>query len=369
MTLSSTNADAPGSRRANGSRASGLVRSAVFAAGLAALFVPQSVWADVPPSARTLARSLFEQARALIAEKKFTEACPKLAESMRLDPAAGTQLNLAVCHEGEGKTATAWAEYNDALTQARRDGRPEREEFIAAKLRALSPRLTTLAVTLAPGADVPGLEVSIDGAAAGPAAFGTPTPVDPGSHTIAAKAPGFTPWMAPVTVGAEDGKRVVVVPRLTEVRSSVSDAARPARTLGPEPTASTHESLGSPAGASATRESPRKTWGYTLLGTGLLSAGVGAAFGVDAIVKWHDRNADCTRGCNPAGVQAGSAATTSAWVSDVTIGAGVAAAAVGTYLLLVPGAHSIQTGSRAQVRVIPIVTGSEIGLGFAGVIQ
>ena len=344
------------------------LRTAVGALVCAFLASSAPAAADVSPSARTLARSLFEQARALMADKKFAEACPKLAESMRLDPAAGTQLNLAYCHEGEGRTATAWAEYNDALTQARRDGRPEREAFISAQLRALSPRLTSLVVTLAPGADVPGLEVSLDGAVVGAAALGVATPVDPGAHALGARGPGFAPWTAEARVTAADGKRIVVIPRLAQkqVEPSVATASSTGAADAPAPT---HETLVSRDGVSRDGGRTRGTWGVALLGTGLASAGVGAAFGADAVVKWRDRNAACAHGCTSTGVQAGSAAQTSAWVSDIAIGVGVAAVAAGAYLLLVPASHSIHTGSRARLRAIPIVTGNEIGLGLWGEIQ
>ena len=36
------------------------------------------------------ADALFKEGRALLDAKKFDEACPKLAESQRLDPGAGT---------------------------------------------------------------------------------------------------------------------------------------------------------------------------------------------------------------------------------------------------------------------------------------
>jgi hypothetical protein len=316
--------------------------------------------ADVSPSARALARSLFEDARSLMAEKKFAEACPKLAESLRLDPAAGTQLNLAFCHEGEGRTATAWAEYNDALTQARRDGRPEREEFISSKLRGLSGKLMLLAIALAPGADVPALEVSLDGAIVGSAALGVASPVDPGVHTLEARAPGFAPWRVEVRVAVGDPKRVVTVPPLaTGAPPSAGESKVRAQTTPAKPSEPSKEGA---------RE--RRTVGVVLLGAGLASASVGLAFGADAVAKWRDRNAECAHGCSQSGVRAGDAATTSAWVSDFTIGVGVAALAAGAYLMLAPASnpHRDQTAS-AGLRAIPIVTGSEVGLGLGGVIQ
>src|SRR5450755_3617279 len=54
------------------------------------------------------AEALFRDGRAAAQRGDWETACPKLRESQRLDPAAGTLLNLADCEEHRGKVATAW---------------------------------------------------------------------------------------------------------------------------------------------------------------------------------------------------------------------------------------------------------------------
>src|SRR5262249_1988800 len=156
--------------------------------------------ADAPPTDRALAQSLFEEGRGLMKAGNYAQACVKLAESQRLDPAPGTQLNLAVCHEAEGKTATAWVEFNDALTQARRDGRAEREQLAQEHIAALTPKLSRLTVAVASAAKIDTLEIKLDGVVIREAAWGVPAPIDPGKHRVEASARGKKPWLQEVEV-------------------------------------------------------------------------------------------------------------------------------------------------------------------------
>src|SRR3954465_9465866 len=68
---------------------------------------------------RAAAEALFNQGRDLMTAGKFVEACPKFEASQQLDPGLGTMLNLAECYEKTGRTASAWAEYREAIPLAR----------------------------------------------------------------------------------------------------------------------------------------------------------------------------------------------------------------------------------------------------------
>src|SRR5262245_24888909 len=87
-----------------------------------------------------LAEDLFRQGRELMEGGNLAEACPKLAESYRLDRALGTLINLAYCHEKQGKSATAWAEFRQAAAEARAL-RDDRETFAQKHIAALEAQL------------------------------------------------------------------------------------------------------------------------------------------------------------------------------------------------------------------------------------
>jgi hypothetical protein len=105
-----------------------------------------------------------QQARELMEVGNTAEACPKFAESLRLDPATGTLLGLAMCHERRGKLASTWGEYIEVQGRAERDGDADRRDFAEQRASELEPRLPTLAIEVQDEvAALPGLEVRRNG--------------------------------------------------------------------------------------------------------------------------------------------------------------------------------------------------------------
>src|SRR6476660_6116365 len=96
----------------------------------------------------TDAEDLYRRAKALIAQNKYEEACPLLTESYRLDPGMGTLLNLALCHEQVGKTASAWGEFRSVEQQARASVPPNESRAQLAREHAdkLQPRLSRVKI-------------------------------------------------------------------------------------------------------------------------------------------------------------------------------------------------------------------------------
>jgi len=169
------------------------------------------VLAEDDPAKVTLAETLFQDAKKLMADGKYAEACPKLVESQKLDPGGGTLLLLAQCHEGEGKLSRAWSEYRDALAMALKDKRQDRIDRCKERLAVIEAKLSRVTVSVDKAADVTGLVVTLDDVELPRAAFGSPIPVDPGKHVVRASAPGRTPRDYPLEIGETSSSPVITI--------------------------------------------------------------------------------------------------------------------------------------------------------------
>src|SRR5262249_2265450 len=99
-------------------------RATRWALGMATLFWLSSATAAFAQADPASAQTLFDQAKQLMADGKYRDACPKLEESQRLDPGPGTLFQLASCYEKIDRTATAWAAFLEVAAAAKAADRP-----------------------------------------------------------------------------------------------------------------------------------------------------------------------------------------------------------------------------------------------------
>jgi hypothetical protein len=314
------------------------------------------------------AEVLFRKGRDAMKAGDFGAACPKFAESQRLDPAAGTLLNLAQCEEKLGQLASAWQHYQEAADQLPPgDPRIGMARKGVADLDKLVPRLV---VRLGPNAPR-GTSVRRGGVELGAASLGTPLPVDPGEHVVVVSAPGRKETR--VSVHVKPGETKTVNVEVGEaVPSGASTPPSATSTAGdPKDPAAAAGAPRSPEPASATdpgsSNSAQKTIGYVVGGLGVVGLGLGVYFAMDAKSK-DDRAAGdhCPNDiCDAAGLKLNQDARSEASVAGVAFGLGGAALVAGVVLVLT-SPTSTGGAKPAAVRVRPVATPSSLGLGVGG---
>lgn len=315
--------------------------------------------ASAAPSASAQARSLFREARALMEQQRYAEACPKLQESLRIDPGMGTQFNLAHCWEKLGLTASAWGLFLDVASAAQQTSQRAREASARERAAALEPRLSRLRVDVPDS--VPGLTIVVAGDELGQGAWSAAMPIDPGSYHIEANAPDKQPWSRDVVVDGEGTTTSVEVPLLKDIAPVVEP---------PDPElaqAATPEDDG--GGGS----------GRTILALSLGTVGVagvvaGVLYGLNA--KSHTTASQelctggpegnvCARGQGEPGFDGGVAergqleehresADRSATISYIAVGVG-AAALVGSAIVLITSGSG-ESDDTASARLEPVVS-------------
>lgn len=319
----------------------------------------------VPSLARASdADVLFKEGRALLDAKKYDEACPKLAESQRLEPGAGTLLALSLCHEGQGKTASAHDELKQAAALGRKNGRNDLANAADKRAAAMEPKLSKLVVRL-PKGERDRYEVIYDGDKLASDRLETPFAVDPGEHRIEASAKGKLPKSYVVRLNAA-GIVEVVIEKLDDAPVAVAPVPTPAPekqqslVLANEPP---------PEAADANRGGGQRALGVITMvaGTGAIVAG--GIFAAKGISEKSAADRICngtTKTCNEQAEADGMArAKESTNVGIISAAAGTGALMIGAIIYFTAPSRS-EAPKKATARFVPVTSPTTVGLGLTG---
>jgi hypothetical protein len=147
-----------------------------------------------------------------------------------------TLLNLADCREKNGQFATAWGLFLDAERQTRSTTKPaERQLHDVAQRHAsnLEPRVSKLEIDVPDASKLDGLEIKRGDQRIDVAMWGRALPIDGGTYTIIATAPGSQPWSTQLTIGTEGDSKKVEIPKLVAAPAQPSQPTAPATPAAP----------------------------------------------------------------------------------------------------------------------------------------
>ena len=201
----------------------------VWVAGIASIAGSSAAFAQ-PAGAQ--AEVLFRQGRELLAAGKTAEACNAFEESQKLEAAVTTLINLAGCRETLGQLATAWGLFLDAARQTRAaaDASTQRLHDVAqARAQKLEPRVSKLTINVPSQNQFDGLEITRGAEHVSAGLWNRSLPVDGGTYTITARAPGANQWSTQVTVGAERDTKTIDIPDLRNLPKDLEPPPLPAK--------------------------------------------------------------------------------------------------------------------------------------------
>jgi hypothetical protein len=329
----------------------GAVLALSIASSIAIGVAPRAHAQSIDPAAAT---ELFKQGRTLMEKGDYAGACPKFAESARLDAKVGTLLNLAECEDKLGQIAEARQHLQLAIDRARIDN-DDRLKLATDALAAIDARVPRLTVALAAGAPTTTM-VQRDGVMLEGASLDNALPVDPGHHVIVASADGYASKTFTIDLKESEKQRIEVTPgeKLPE----------PVKT----PTSSTIVSTSSTTSDAPRSSSSTRTWGYVIGGLGVVGLGIGTVYGFVALSKNSESKSngacDANNFCDAAGKAARDDARRAGNISTFAFVVGGVAVAAGAVLIL--AGPSSSKPDAARIEAAPLVGTSAGGLLLRG---
>lgn len=325
------------------------------------LILAASVPAVAKPSSSAQAEALFDDAKALMAQKKFAEACDKFDSSQKLDPAITTLINAADCREKNNQLATAWGLFADAGRQARAAKNDKLAKVAANHSKKLEPRLSKLTINVPADRQVAGLVITRSNEPVDPASFNHALPIDGGTYVITARAPGKLAWTTTKTIKTEGDAQSVEVPALAAA------PAAPVATAPVKPTSAakpvqTAQVTGTQPATELHAQAPARRSNVVPIAVGagaLVLGGAAIGFELSGRSKYDDAKKETMDQDRRDSLQ--DQANTRRYVAEVLGVAAVGAAGVAVYLYVRGrGEH------REQTALVPSVASGAAGLALTG---
>lgn len=191
---------------------------------LTPIVLAATLLAQVPASAQSpadvaVARDLFREGAKFAQDGEWNEARIRYEKSLALKRAPLTLYSLGVAYQNLRRFVESLESYRAFLVEVRADDEKVKlyEQPAKDAITALEKQVAKLDIKVVPD-DAEDLMLSIDGIIVPEAALGYPRLVDPGKHTVAARALGYRD--ATQTAEVTEGQQLAVTLRLEPLTKS-----------------------------------------------------------------------------------------------------------------------------------------------------
>lgn len=311
--------------------------------------------ASARPSRKELsrARAKFQQGTELEQAGDWSNALTKFRDVGQVKMTPQVRYHIALCEEHLGQLAVALGGYKLALQGASEVRARSFKTTVTKHIHNLQVRIPKITVERGKGAEAASIE--LDGVTLGITSIGVAVPVDPGPHTISAKAPGHEPFSKTVTVAEKQNETISVVLEATPAPAAATPSSPPSGPVGGEK----HPVEAKPHS---------KVVPFIIGGIGVASLAASGTFFLLKNKAISDLNSQCPshQNCPASSEGTYNNAKTYNLVSEITLGVGVAG--VGTaVVLLLTGKHSAKPpADKAALQLVPAAPDSEAGASVIG---
>ena len=162
--------------------------------------------AQAAPDPMAAARTQFQQGLALETAGDWAGALALFQQVAAVKLTPQVRFNIALCEEHLGRLAIALGDYRIAASEADAAKAADVAALVEKHQDELRNRIPKVVIKRGEGGEY--ASVTLDGISLGSSSVGSELPVDPGPHTITAKAPGYKPFTTSFNMAEKESKTV-----------------------------------------------------------------------------------------------------------------------------------------------------------------